>query len=111
MEGSGSLTVERGHLRFSGRKGDVEITGMSRVTSARRGRDFVNRWPSVEYGDERLAMFVDARGLGWAGMLGGNKKLYKAIQAAARQPEAALSPVSRAGGGHGNAIRSGPVAG
>lgn len=82
MEDSGTLTVEPGHLHFTGKKGEIDISEIHRVSSERKGRDFVNRWASVEYGDGRLAMFVDARVLGWAGMFGGNKKLYEVIRQA-----------------------------
>lgn len=84
MEDSGSLAVEPGRLIFEGkRKGRVEITGMRTVSAQRAGRDFVNRWITIDYGDNQVAMFVDAGMLGWSGILGGNKRLLATIQEAA----------------------------
>jgi hypothetical protein len=46
----------------------------------------VNRWITVEYGHEQIAMFVDAGMLGWSGILGGNKRLREAMLSAASAP-------------------------
>jgi hypothetical protein len=84
MEDSGSLTVEPGRLLFEGkRKGRIEIIGMRSVSAQRAGRDFVNKWITIEYGNNQVAMFVDAGLLGWSGILGGNKRLLATIQEAA----------------------------
>lgn len=82
MEDRGSLTVEPGRLVFHGSKATVEVTGISDVSSARHGRDFINRWITVTYGDDQTALFVDGSLLGWGGILGGNKKLRRAIEEA-----------------------------
>jgi hypothetical protein len=82
MEDRGSLTVEPGRLVFHGRKQTVEITGISDISADRHGRDFINRWITITYGDGNTALFVDGSLMGWGGILGGNKKLRRAIEAA-----------------------------
>ena len=91
MEDRGTLTVDPGSLRFEGKKGTVEITDIRRVFASRAGRDFVNRWITVEYGDGQTAMFVDGRLMGWRGIFGGNKKLLAAIEQAAGKAPPELS--------------------
>ncbi len=83
MEDSGSLTVEPGYIRFDGKKGKVEIRDIKQVSAAKSGRDFVNKWTTIEYGDGKIAMFVDAKMLGWSGILGGNTRLFTALQSTA----------------------------
>lgn len=81
MEDSGTLDIGPGVVRFEGRKkGTVEIRDIRRVSVRRGGRDFVNRWIWVEYGDGHVAMFVDGRWAGWGGILGGNKRLLAALE-------------------------------
>ena len=82
MEDRGLLTVEPGRLVFQGRKQTVEITGVTEVFSANHGRDFINRWITVSYGGGKTALFVDGSLLGWGGILGGNKRLRRAIEEA-----------------------------
>ena len=88
MEDRGSLRVSPGKLVFHGKKGTVEISNISDVSTKRHGRDFVNRWITVSYGGGQTALFVDGAMLGWAGILGGNKRLHAAIDAAATSPTA-----------------------
>ena len=82
MEDRGTLTISPGKLVFDGAKRNLEITGISEISAKRHGRDIVNRWITVTYGDGQTAMFVDGRLLGWSGLLGGNKRLLKAIEQA-----------------------------
>ena len=83
MEDSGSLTAEPGSIRFDGKKkGTIEIRDIKRVSAATAGRDFVNKWVTVEYGADQVAMFVNAGMLGWSGILGGNRKLLAALESA-----------------------------
>ena len=57
MEDSGTLTVQRGFIKFEGSKGTtLEIRDIERVFSARAGRDFINRWTTIEYGPGRMAI-------------------------------------------------------
>jgi hypothetical protein len=83
MEDRGSLDVLADQLIFRGKTKEVEITGIHRVSAHRHGRDFINRWITVAYGDGKTAMFVDSGLLGWKGILGGNKRLLHAIEQAA----------------------------
>lgn len=83
MEDRGSLVVAAGKLVFRGTLKELEITDIENVTAHRHGRDFVNRWITVTYGDGKTAMFVDGGLLGWRGILGGNRRLREAIEQAA----------------------------
>lgn len=90
MQDTGTLTVEPGEITFVGKKsGTVELRDLKRVTAGRAGRDLVNRWVTVEHGDGQVAMFVDGGMLGWRGILGGNKKLRAAVEAAVPGQEGA----------------------
>lgn len=80
MEDHGSLTVAPGRLEFRGAKKRIDVTDVKGVSATRAGRDFVNRWITVTYGDGQIAMFVDGRLLGWSGVFGGNKRLLRAIE-------------------------------
>jgi hypothetical protein len=79
---TGILIVAPGRLRFEG-KNTVDITDI-RGVSMRWHLTAECKWVTVDYGDGQSAMFADGRALGYAGMLGGTGKLYKAIQDAAR---------------------------
>jgi hypothetical protein len=82
MTDRGSLTIGQGRLEFRGAKKHVDVTDIKGVSMQRAGRDFVNRWVTVTYGDGQTAMFVDGRLLGWSGIFGGNKRLLKVIEQA-----------------------------
>jgi hypothetical protein len=82
MEDRGTLTVSPGKLVFQGKKKTVEITDIQTVTSKRQGRDWVNKWIVVTHA-EGESRFVDGGLLGWAGILGGNKRLLAAVTRAA----------------------------
>jgi hypothetical protein len=82
MEDRGTLTISPGKLVFDGAKKNLEITDIADISAKRHGRDIVNRWITVIYGDGQTAMFVDGRLLGWSGLLGGNKRLLNAIEQA-----------------------------
>lgn len=86
MEDTGSLLVEEGRIEFKGKKKQVVITDIRSVELGRqfgeKGRDAVNKWVTVEYGDGQLALFADGGALGWRGLLGGTKKLHKTLEEA-----------------------------
>lgn len=82
MEDRGSLVVSPGKLLFRGNVKEVEITDIDNVSAHRHGRDFINRWVTVTYGNGNTAMFVDGGLLGWSGIFGGNRKLREAIEQA-----------------------------
>lgn len=81
MEVRGSLTVAPDRLEFRGAKHSVDITNVKEVSAKRAGRDFINRW--IANGDGQIAMFVDGRLLRWSGILGGNRRLPRAIEQSA----------------------------
>ena len=79
----GTLTIGKRSIEFHGRKGAVHIAHVKRISYGRQGRDFVNNWVRIEYGDSpatSVAFFADGSLLGWGGVLGGTKKLLAAVQ-------------------------------
>jgi hypothetical protein len=81
----GRLTIDGAGLIFEGQKGRIAITRVQRVSIGKQGRDFLNDWVKVEYGDPpHLAnvYFADGSLLGWGGLLGGTRRIYAAAQGA-----------------------------
>jgi hypothetical protein len=76
---SGKLIVYEDSLEFTGKKGQVKISDIKRVTIGKQGRDFVNNWVKVEYGTDGKAYFADGSLLGWGGILGGTQSIYTAL--------------------------------
>ena len=76
---TGQLIVHDAGLQYNGGKGTLYIQGISRVTIGKQGRDFVNDWVRVEYGQGQTAFFADGSWLGWGGMLGGTRKIADAV--------------------------------
>jgi hypothetical protein len=71
----GKLTVTPGQVSFQGKKDSFTIERASSVEPRMVG---MNTWVRVAYedgGEEREALFLDRRMLGWSGILGGNDKL------------------------------------
>jgi len=84
IEDRGTVTVENGAFSFAGRKGTVA----GRVLWAGTRSAGFNNWVKVTYeadGGQGDAFFLVKDLLGWAGMLGGNKELREALEAAARE--------------------------
>ena len=87
-EDIGRLTVRADSLEFQGRKGTLVITHIRRVSCGKQGRDFINDWVKVEYGDgpsPSIAFFADGAGMGWSGVLGGTRKILEAVESLLRQ--------------------------
>ncbi|MFL5891320.1 MAG: hypothetical protein ACJ75I_01110 [Solirubrobacterales bacterium] len=83
IEDRGTVNVEGGNFRFAGKKGTV--TG--RVLAAATRSAGFNNWIKATYeadGQTREAFFLVKDLLGWGGMLGGNKELREALEAAAQ---------------------------
>jgi len=79
----GQLTVGEDSLEFLGRKEKVVTTNVRRISYGKQGRDFVNNWVRIEYGDAphtSTAFFADGRFLGWGGLLGGTRRILAAVQ-------------------------------
>lgn len=74
-------------MSFAGRKGTVA----GRVLAAGTRPAGFNNWIKATYeadGETREAFFLVKGLLGWGGMLGGNKQLREALEAAAREDPA-----------------------
>jgi len=86
----GVLTVSENGLEFKGKKHTLEISAIRSVSYGMYGRDFINHWVKVEYGDYpslSVALFADGSALGWGGVLGGGtKRIYEAVKGIAAQP-------------------------
>jgi len=79
----GKLIVGEDSLEFQGNKARVVITGVKRVSYGKQGRDFMNNWVRLEYGDPAAtstAFFADGSLLGWGGIFGGTKRILTAVQ-------------------------------
>jgi hypothetical protein len=88
IEDRGTVTVEGGAFSFAGRKGTVA----GRVHWAGTRSAGFNNWVKATYeadGQSRDAFFLVKDLLGWGGMLGGNKELREALEAAARENSSA----------------------
>jgi len=78
------VTVENGSFSFAGRKGTVAGPVLWAGT---RSAGF-NNWVKATYeanGQTHDAFFLVKDLLGWGGMLGGNKELREALEAAAQE--------------------------
>jgi len=73
----GKLTVSENSIEFHGSKETVVVTDIKRVAFGKQGRDFVNNWVKIEYGESTtpsVAFFADGSLLGWGGIFGGNEE-------------------------------------
>jgi hypothetical protein len=77
----GTLEILQNGIKFTGKKGSVDIYNIQLVLYGRQGRDFFNKWVKIIYGEGKIAFFADGTYQGWGGIFGGTKKLLKAIQA------------------------------
>ena len=53
------------------------------VSYGKQGRDFINNWVKVEYGDMNspsIAFFADRSLRGWGGIFGGTKRILEAVR-------------------------------
>jgi hypothetical protein len=79
-EDRGELAIEQGTIKFAGKKQSVS----GRIRSVGRQQMGMNRWVHVRYendGKTRDSYFMDSGLLGWAGILGGNKRLAEKLEA------------------------------
>ncbi len=77
----------------------VKIYDINQVSMGKQGRDFVNDWVRIDYGDEKTAYFADGSALGWGGIFGGTSRIFNAIKESIN-PEAkkeAEMPIARTG--------------
>lgn len=80
---TGRLTVGENSIEFKGGKETVVITNIQRITFGKQGRDFVNNWVKIEYGDittPSVAFLADGSLHGWGGIFGGTKKILEAVK-------------------------------
>lgn len=80
---TGKLIVQDDSLEFQGKKEKVVITRVRRITFGKQGRDFVNNWVKIEYGDGPVlstAFFADGSWMGWGGIFGGTKRILATMQ-------------------------------
>ena len=80
---TGKLTVAENAIEFHGGKETVVIANIQRITFGKQGRDFVNNWVKIEYGDSIppcVAFFADGSLHGWGGIFGGTKKILEAVK-------------------------------
>ncbi len=93
MRDRGSLTLHDDFLEFVGKKETVVVRKVTDVSFGKQGRDFVNNWVKIEYGDDETAFFADGSYFGWGGIFGGTRALLRAVQVLI--PVAPLKPSNR----------------
>ena len=84
---SGRLVVRADALEFHGKAGRVVVAGVRGVALVKQGRDFINDWVRIEYGEAgrpATAFFADGSWLGWGGILGGTRRIFEAVRHLAR---------------------------
>ena len=84
----GKLTLSENSIEFQGGKETVVITNIKRVTFGKQGRDFVNKWVKIEYGDSAtpsVAFLADGSLLGWGGIFGGTRRILEAVEGHSNQ--------------------------
>ncbi|MCJ7585598.1 MAG: hypothetical protein MUO30_12625 [Anaerolineales bacterium] len=80
---AGKLIAGEDSLEFRGKKEKVVIANVRHISYGKQGRDFVNNWVRIEYGDAptiSTAFFADGSLLGWGGIFGGTKRILAAVQ-------------------------------
>jgi hypothetical protein len=80
---SGRLVVRADSLEFYGKSGQVRVADARSFALVKQGRDFINDWVRVEYGDPSnpaTAFFADGSWFGWGGILGGTRRIYEAVR-------------------------------
>ena len=81
--GVGKLTIKENSMEFQGRGQTLVLENVRRILYGKQGRDFVNNWVRVEYGDvesSSTALFADGSTRGWSGVLGGTKRIFEAAK-------------------------------
>ncbi len=79
----GKLTIKEKSIEFQGRGHTLVLENVRRILYGKQGRDFVNNWVRVEYGDVEspsTALFADGSTMGWGGVLGGTKRIFEAAK-------------------------------
>ena len=79
----GKLTIKEKSIEFQGRGQTLMLENVRRILYGKQGRDFVNNWVRVEYGDVEspsIALFADGSTWGWGGVLGGTKRIFEAAK-------------------------------
>jgi hypothetical protein len=80
---TGKLIVHDDALEFQGKKENLVITHIRHISFGKKGRDFVNDWVKIEYGDgpvPSIAFFADGSWLGWGGFFSGTQRIFAALQ-------------------------------
>lgn len=84
---AGRLVVRADSLEFYGKAGRVHIAGVRGIWVVKQGRDFINDWVRIDYGEAATpatAFFADGSWLGWGGILGGTRRIFEAGRHLAR---------------------------
>jgi hypothetical protein len=79
----GRLTIKETSIEFQGRGQTLVLENVQRISYGKQGRDFVNNWVRVVYGDAEspsTALFADGSTMGWGGVLGGTKRLFESAK-------------------------------
>lgn len=83
---AGTLIVADDAIDYIGKNErlSIPISTIERVVFGRQGIDWVNTWVAIEHCGGDLTLFKDRGFLGWAGLLGGTRRIYDEIARAAQ---------------------------
>lgn len=77
---TGTLFLHADRIEFQGRKEKVILRDIKGIRYGKQGRDFMNSWVQVEYGEASKAFFADGSYWGWGGVLGGTMSILNAVR-------------------------------
>jgi len=77
---SATLRLKQGYLEVVCGDEIINISNIKHISIGKQGRDFVNDWVKIDYGDKKTAYFADGSVLGWGGIIGGTNRIFEAIK-------------------------------
>jgi hypothetical protein len=83
-EATGDLVIGRDHIWYEPLDMVIFAEDMLRVKFSKAGSDFVNLWVQIEHetlNGRDIAYFASGRLLGWGGLAGRSRAIYKDIRA------------------------------
>jgi hypothetical protein len=79
MQDRGQLVVGERGLVFHGHERPVIVADVKQVKYGRQGWGYSYRWVIIDYGPGSTAYFFDGSWLGFGGVFGGTKRIFRAV--------------------------------
>lgn len=80
FDDTGSVMIFPEHLEFHGKRQRLVLNNISSVRPGRYGLDFLNEWLRIQYANGATTYLKDGSFAGWAGLVGGNGRLFQALK-------------------------------